>query len=225
VLWSLAKPLVLGLVLHFAMRVVIRLDIENYQLFLLAALFPWQWVSTSLGAASNAFTSNGRIIHKVPFPRHMLCAAIIAGDMAHFCVSLPVFAGFRWADGLPPADVSWLLGAPLLIGIQAAMLLGCSLIVATTNAFLRDIEQLVTLGLFLLLYVTPILYPLSMVPESLRPLILANPFAPLILAWRGLLVDGTISAHAALAGAHAAVLLALGAILYRRLGWRLAEVV
>jgi lipopolysaccharide transport system permease protein len=226
VLWSLAHPLALALVLHFAMKIVVRLDIENYALFLLSALFPWQWLANSLGAATITFTYNGGLIRKLAFARHMLCSAVVLGDLAHFAVTIPLFVAFRMVAGLPPMYGDWLLGLPTLLLIQAATVLGCVMVIATTNAFLRDIEQLVRLALLLLFYATPIFYPLSMVPESLTWVILSNPFAPMIICWRSLLLEGSLEPlYLGMALGYAIVLLAVGTAVYSRVSWRLAEVV
>jgi lipopolysaccharide transport system permease protein len=225
VLWSLANPVCFAVVLHFAMRVVMKLDIENYGLFLLSTLFAWQWASNSLNASSSAFTMNGRLIRKLAFPRYLLCAAVVAADLFHFLVTIPVYAGMRVFYGLPPGEFLWLWGVPLLIVIQGALVLGGVLLIATLNSIVRDVEQLVRVGLLLLFYVTPILFPLSMVPERLHWVVLVNPFAPLLISWRELLADGTMSSYVAWAAAHAAIALAAGFAVYRRFAWRLPEVV
>lgn len=225
VLWSLANPVCFAVVLHFAMRVVMKLDIENYGLFLLSTLFAWQWASNSLNASSSAFTMNGRLIRKLSFPRYLLCAAVVVADLFHFLVTIPVYAGMRLFYGLPPGELAWLWGVPVLIAIQAALVMGGVLLIATLNSIVRDVEQLVRVGLLLLFYVTPILFPLSMVPERLHWVMLVNPFAPLVLSWRDLLVDGTMSSYVAWAAGHAGLALAAGFAVYRRFAWRLPEVV
>jgi lipopolysaccharide transport system permease protein len=225
VLWSLANPIALAVVLHFAFKLVMRLAIENYALFILSALFAWQWISNSLSSSAFTFTNNTSLIRKLPFPRYMLCVAVVVGDMIHFAITIPVYALFRTASGLPPMSAEWIVGVPLLLTIQSLLILGGVMIVATMNAILRDIEQLVRVGLLLLFYLTPILYPMSMIPERLQWVVLANPLAPLILSWRALLLDGVLSPYCLLAAGYAGLSLTLGFAVYRRVSWRLAEIV
>lgn len=225
VLWSLANPLALAFVLHFAMKRVLQLDIDNYALFLVVALFPWQWMLNSLSAAATTFPNNSRLIRKLPFPKHVLCEAIVLGDLIHFTVTLAVVAMVRSFSGLSPVELSWIVGLPLLVVAQGLLILGGVLFIATLNAFLRDIEQLVRVGLLLLFYVTPILYPLTMVPDHLHWIVMANPIAPLIVCWRDLLLAGSFSAYLPLAVAYSLAIAGIGAFAYQRLRDRLAEVV
>jgi len=224
-LWSLANPIAFALVLHFAIKRVLRIDIDNYALFILAALFCWQSVSNSLSASASAFTANSRLIRKFYFPRYMLCVAIVSVDLIHFSITIPVYSAFRVLYGLAPVSATWIVGIPTLLVIQSLLVLSAVLVISTMNAILRDIGQLVQVGLLLLFYTTPILYPLSMVPERMHWVVMANPLAPLMVSWRALLLDGVLSPYCALAGAYAVISLLLSVALYRRFSWRLPELV
>lgn len=225
ILWSLANPIVFAAVLYIAFRKVFQVDIAHYPLFILAALFPWQWLSNSLNSASLLFISNGALIKKLPFPVYALCTAVVITDMIHFLVTIPVIVVVRAVTiGSWPAP-AWIVGVPLLLGLQAATMLGAVMLIATWNAMLRDLEQLVRVLLLLLFYVTPILFPLSMVPDSLQWLLVVNPVAPLMIAWRALLVDGAFSPYLAVAAAYAVASMLIAVPVYRRMHWKLAEVI
>src|ERR1043166_5473591 len=88
ILWSLANPLALTLVFYVAFRRVLRIDIENYPLFILAALFPWQWLSNSVTAATVLFSWNAPLIKKLPFPKVALCVSTVLIDMIHFSITI-----------------------------------------------------------------------------------------------------------------------------------------
>jgi lipopolysaccharide transport system permease protein len=224
VAWSIANPVALALVLYFAFKVVFVVPIDDYPLFLLAALFPWQWISNSVSTAPLVFISHASLIRKLPFPRAVLCVATVLGDMIHFLISLVLFVALLLlSKGSWPTAV-WLVGVPLIAGLQAIITIGIVLAIATANALLRDLEHLVRIGLLLLFYVTPILYPLSMVPDELQWLTLLNPLAPLVIAWRALLLDNTLSPYIVASAVHAAVLLCASLSVYRGLGWRVPEV-
>jgi lipopolysaccharide transport system permease protein len=225
ILWSLANPLAFTLVLYIAFKRVLHLDIQNYPLFILSALFPWQWLSNSLTGASSLFVSNAPLIKKLVFPRYALCLALVLGEMIHFIVTLPVLAlVYYFSTGAPPSAI-WVIGIPILLVTQTLLTLGGVIIFSTVNAFFRDIEQLIRVFLLFIFYLTPILYPASMVPDGLQWLMLMNPFAPLIIAWRALLADQSLSPYMVVAVGHAMLALICAFPIYRNMEWRLAEVV
>ena len=103
---------------------------------------------------------------------------------------------------------------------------GLALFFATCNLFLRDIERLVTLLFTLWFYVTPVLFPADMIPDKFRWVIYANPLAPLIIAWRQVLLEGTLPLDlAGIALIWGVAFLLLGYRVYRTLHWRFAELV
>src|SRR5262245_34686661 len=84
ILWSLANPLAFTAVLYLAFRRVLQVSIENYPLFILSALFPWQCLSNSIGTAPMLFISNSSLIKKLPFNKAALAVAVVLNDMIHF---------------------------------------------------------------------------------------------------------------------------------------------
>ena len=225
VLWSLANPLAFALVLYIAFRQVLRIDIENYPLFILSALFPWQWLSNSIGAGSMLFIANASLIKRLPFPKVALGIAIVLHDMLHFALTIPLFIAFSWISAGQAPAWNWLFGVPILLFIQASLLAAVVVIVGVANAFFRDLDQLVRVFLLLLFYVTPVLYPASMVPPHLEWLLLMNPFAPLMISWRALLIDNSLSLYIPAAVVHASLAVGLALWTYKKAEWRLAEVV
>lgn len=225
ILWSLANPIAFTLVLYIAFKRVLQVDIPNYPLFILSALFPWQWLSNSVNAASLLFISNAQLIKKLRFPRLALCLAVVLSEMIHFLITIPVFGTLLLFSDIKSPGLSWLLGIPVLLIVQASLTLAAVTIIATLNAFLRDLEQLVRVFLLLLFYVTPVLYPVSMVPENLKWLLLVNPFSSVIISWRALLMDSVLSPYIVVALGHAVISLMIAVPVYRKMGWKLAEVV
>ena len=224
-LWSLIKPLLLGAVLYLALRRVIRIDIEDYQLFLLSALFPWFWFQASILLATPAFANNGNLIKKVYFPRFVLPLSTVANNMVHFILSLPIVLIFVLIAGDRPG-AAWLLGIPVLAAVQLALVMGIVLIVASFDVFFRDLEHLVEVLLNLWFYLTPILYPMSMVPNGLKPFILINPMTPIIESWREMFMDNSLPGPELLfSAAFAAAALVVGGTVFRRLEGRFADAV
>ena len=190
-LWSLMKPLALGAVLFVAMRQFVRIDVDDYHLVLLAALFPWIWFQTSVLLATPAFVSNGALLKKVAFPRVVLPFATVLNAGFHFLLTIPVLIIMLVVSGRTPS-ATWLIGIPVLAIVQLGMTMGVLLVVASIDVFFRDLEHLVEVLLNLLFYVTPIFYPLDIVPDRWEPLVLINPLTSLIEAWRELFMNDAL---------------------------------
>src|SRR4030043_2235766 len=102
-LWSIAHPLAFALVFFIAFKIVMRIAMENYTLFLIAGLFPWQWFSNSVNASPMAFLLNASLIKKVSLPRNILPLATVLQDMIHFLLAIPVIVLFLFIYHKSPA--------------------------------------------------------------------------------------------------------------------------
>jgi len=225
ILWSLANPIAFALVLNIAFQHVLKMQIDHYALFILSGLFPWQWFTNSLGPGCAVFVNNASLIKKLPFPRFALCGAVVLGDFVHFLSCLPVLVGLVLWEGTPFDPIVWLIGVPLVLAIQTVLVMALVTTLACVNAYLRDLEQLVRVLLLLLFYITPVLYPYSMIPAHLTWIVYVNPLAPIIVSWRALALDGVLSPWIAVAALQTLVFSLLALVFYRRLAGRLAEVV
>lgn len=190
-LWSLLKPLALGAVLFVALRYFVRIQVDDYHLVLLTALFPWIWFQTAVLLSTPIFASNGPLLKKVAFPRYVLPFATIINNGIHFLLAVPILVILLIVSGEHP-NATWLIGIPLLASIQLALLMGVILLIASIDVFFRDLEHLVEVVLTMMFYSTPILYPLDQVPDNWRPVLLINPMTSLIEAWRDLLMNNTL---------------------------------
>ncbi len=222
--WSVAHPLAFAFVYFVAFKVVMRIQMADYSLFLIAGLFPWQWFSSSVSSAPMIFLSNASIIKKVNFPRNVIPLTTVLLDMIHFILSMPVIVVFLLIYHRSPS-LSWIYGIPLLLAIQLIMTYGVALFVSSINLFFRDFERLTTIFITLLFYCTPIIYPETMVPEKFRSLVYLNPLASLMVSWRNLFLNGTLDPSAlALSFAYSVALFVPGYLVYRKLSWKFAEV-
>ena len=223
--WSIAHPLAFALVFFMAFKVVMRIQMEGYAVFLIAGLFPWQWLSNSVNASPMVFSLNASLIKKVSLPRHILPLATVLQDMIHFLLSIPVIVLFLFIYHKSPS-FSWFYGIPLLLTIQLLMTYGLSLIISSINLFIRDLERLTSICMTLLFYVTPIIYPDTMIPERYKMLVLfVNPLSSLMVSWRNLFLNGTLEfSLVAVSFAYSLFVLMLGYKVYTRLSWKFAEV-
>jgi lipopolysaccharide transport system permease protein len=223
--WSVLHPLALAVIFLVLFRMIARVRVEAYALYLIAGLFPWQCIANSSVGANAYFLGNSSLIKKVRFQRAALVLAGVLNEMVHFVVSMPVIVAFMLYYGRTPGWY-WLWAVPVLLVVQGTLTFGVALAIATCNLFFRDLERLVALCLQMLFYLTPIIYPLEMVPVEYRWMAYANPFAALVMCWQGVFYAGHVPAEfLGVAMTWAFGLTALGVGLYRRTVWRFAEIV
>jgi lipopolysaccharide transport system permease protein len=192
-LWSIAHPLMLATVFYIGFKIVMKVPIPNYTLFLVVALFPWQWFVNSVGSGTWSFVANAALIKKTLFPKYLLPLSNVMVDMLHFLVSLPVIAIILYLYHQPLFYISWIWLLPLMLLLQVALSFFLSLLFGTLNLFYRDIDRLVSLLLTLLMYLSPVFYATEMIPEKFRPFFYLNPVFPLINMWRDLFMHGTVA--------------------------------
>lgn len=183
-LWSLIRPLLQGAVLFVVLRKFIRINVPDYDLVLLAALFPWTWFQTSLVIAVSSFAGNGPLIKKVYFPRFVLPLATVMNNGVQYALSIPVLVILLLSRGYVP-NWTWLIGIPYLLAVEMLLIMGVVLFIASLDVYFRDLEHLTDVFVGLIwFYLTPVIYPLSLVPQKYHNLVLLNPMASLIEGWR-----------------------------------------
>jgi len=232
-LWSLVNPLLLLVVYSFVFGYVFRRpvggDAEPYALFLIVGLFPWIWASGALLEGTMSLTTNAGLLRKAVFPVELLPAVPVLANLVHLLLALPIVAGALIVGRVLGHPVGgWgAVALPAVLALQLVMLGGLALGLAALNVHFKDVRDLLANLLTLLFFTAPILYPLNAVPESLRWLVLLNPFTPFTLAYQTTLFFGRLPGAAAWAqmGAVAVVSWAAGAWLFGRLRETLVEAV
>lgn len=224
-LWSVANPLAFATIYFLIFKLVMKVKVDDFPIFLISGLFPWQWIANSAGVAPMTFIGNGSLIKKVKFPRNTLSFVVVLQDMIHFLVAIPIVVVFLFIFNKTPSW-SWLLGVPLLSLIQLGFTYAINLFFATTNLFFRDMEKLVQIAITFLFYLTPIVYKAEMVPERFQIYLLLNPAAPLIISWRELFLNNHLSwLHIGVSFTWSMALVILAQYTYKKLSWRFAEII
>jgi len=224
-LWSIALPFTQAITFYFAFKFIMRIQIENYTLFLIIGLFPWQWFSNSILASTNALISNASLIKKTLFLRESLLYATVLNDMVHFILSIPIILVVLFIYG-KSISFNFLFFFPSYIIIQFLVTSGISLIVSSVNLFFRDLERIVLVSLNILFYLTPILYEEKMIPEEYYHYLLKlNPMFPLIVLYRDLILKNTVNEYYLITSIFQAIIIFLiGYIVFNKLKWKFAEV-
>jgi ABC-type polysaccharide/polyol phosphate export permease len=193
--WALLHPLLLLGVYHFVFTTVFRagaFDGRSFLLFVAVALWPWLAAQEGLQRATVALAEYAGLIRKVAFPHEIVIYASVAATLAlQFAGYLAVLV-VLFAFGEPVRFAGLLLAVPVWI-VLALVVTGLALAFAALQVFVRDVEQVLSPVLMILMYLTPILYPLALVPEGMRPWVAANPFGWLVDRLRDALLDGRIA--------------------------------
>jgi lipopolysaccharide transport system permease protein len=228
VLWAVVQPLSLMLVftLFFSLLAGLPTDGPPYPLFSYVALLPWTFFATALSFAVPSLIANSHIITRIYFPREIIPLASVLVALVDFAVASCVLFGLLAIYRVPP---SWsLLYLPVLLAVQLTFTVGLSLLLSAFTVLYRDVRFTLPLLLQLWMFLTPILYPVSIVPESLRTLyLICNPLAALVEGYRRALLHGqppdlvSIGCAALLS----LLLLWLGYRYFKRLERRFADIV
>ena len=225
--WSILQPLAFAAVYWVVFKHFIRIETEvDYTLFLVSGLFAWQWFGNAMTSSTMALVNNGPLITKVSFPRVYAVLSGFVNDTVHYLLALPVVLGFVLVHGYPPRW-GWLWWLPLLLAVQGALVLGLSLLLATGNLVLRDLERLVGIGVLMLFHLTPVVYPEGFIErEGFGWLLVCNPMASLVINWRDAWLHGAVDPTMLGASvATAAAALGVGWFVFRRKQGEFAELV
>lgn len=196
-LWFVIQPVLTALVFTLVFGNIAKIPTDGLPqlLFYLAGLTCWTYFADTLTKTSETFTTNAAVFGKVYFPRMIVPLSIVISNLLKLGVQLAIFiafaAWFKWA-GAPVHPNAGVLLLPLVILTMGVLGLGLGMIVSSLTTKYRDLRFLLTFGVQLMMYATPVIYPLSVIPESYRAIIVANPVTPLVECFRyGFLGAGT----------------------------------
>jgi lipopolysaccharide transport system permease protein len=188
--WAILQPLLATGVFTALFGRVAKMPSDGipYALFAFSAMLPWAFFSTSLNTASNSLVGNSQLIRKVYFPRMALPGAAVLACMVDFVTSSVVlFALMAYYH----VSVSWkFLFWPLLLVELIALTTGLSFILGALNVRYRDVKQALPFSIQILFFLTPVIYPISMIPKRYRILISLNPLSGIVETMRSTLFPG-----------------------------------
>lgn len=219
--WALIHPLALLGVYWFVFTSVFRagnFGAQSFLAFVAVALWPWLAAQEALSRATVSLAGYAGLIRKAAFPQEAIVYASVAAtftlNLAGYLLVLVVLKLF----GEPLRLEGLVLAVPLWLVLMLAIT-GLALALASLQVFVRDVEHVLMPILMVTMYLTPILYPLALVPERVRPWVAANPFGWLVTRMRDALLDGRLAFQPsdALAVGVAVALFAAGLWMFRRL--------
>jgi lipopolysaccharide transport system permease protein len=220
-LWFIIQPLLTTLTFTVIFGNLAQLSTDGLPkvLFYLSGVTAWSYFADCLTKTSETFNANSAIFGKVYFPRLAVPVSIVISNLIRFGIQLGLFLGFyvyflARGTAIHATQALWLL--PLLILLMAALGLGAGIIVSSMTTRYRDLRFLVQFGVQLLMYSTPVIYPLSKIPDHYRWIMLANPMTSIIETFRyAFLGTGIFSwLNLGYTAVAATILLAAGVLLF-----------
>ncbi len=187
--WTLLNPLLLLMVYALVFSVYMRIQVENYAVFMFTGLLPWLWFSSSIMEGVNSITASGNLITKSMFPAEILPMVKIVSNLFNYLFSLPLLLLFMlyYQVAYTPAML-WL---PLLMLAQLIFTIGLVYFFASINVRFRDVQHILANFIVLWFFICPILYPTTSVPEEFHFTFYINPMAIMTIGYQDIFIKGT----------------------------------
>lgn len=222
-LWTLLNPLMFMAIYTLVFTVYMRMDIVAYPVFLFAGLLPWIWFASAITSGASSIIDGSSLIKRVAFSPLILPTVTVTANLVNFLLALPLLLLFMFGFGVP---VTWaVLSLPVAVAIQYVFTLALAVILAMVTVRYRDLQHLLTNFVTLWLFLTPILYPLAMVPAAYQAPLLLNPMTPIIATYQDALFYGRFPPvlRLLLAAGMSLAMLALALWIYARRRWAVVE--
>ena len=209
--WTMLQPLATMIVLHVVFSSIFRFKVDNYPVYVLAGLLFWNFFSQSIVMSMNSLRTNAGLIQKLPVPKAVFPVAAIFSGLINLAFALAPLLVILVVTGHPLKPA--LLFLPVAVAIAALFTLGAGLLLAPLSVFFMDVVELVGLLLQLVMFLTPIMYPMAILPERWHWIVRFNPVRSILEVFRDPIYYGKIPpwSHLSVALALAVGLFALGA--------------
>ncbi len=222
--WMFLNPLLQLCVYTVVFSTIMRMGIDKFYLFLFVALVPWMFFSTCLSSGTTVVMGQQDMVKKIYFPREVLPLAFTISQFVNMLLSFVIIFVVVFVSGIKLDPLS-LLYLPLIMIIEFVLSLGIVLLASSLTVYFRDLEHILSIISMAWMYLTPIIYPVEMVPENLLKFFYLNPMTPITIAYRDILYYGKAPhvktlISAALLGI---LVLVVGEILFSRLQRKFAE--
>ncbi|MBD3360218.1 ABC transporter permease [Candidatus Peregrinibacteria bacterium] len=189
-LWSLLKPFLMFVVLYVVFSVFMRWEIAHYQLYLLLGIIIWNFFAEGTMAGLNTFLTKSEVMKKIYFPRILIVLASTISAFISLLLNVLVFLLIYLFSGM---DLhAWMLFFPVYLILIYLFVVGISLFLSVLQVKYRDVEQIWEVLLQAGFFITPIIYPLMMVPEKYWFYLFLNPVTGIIQYSRKLIIEQSL---------------------------------
>lgn len=186
--WALLQPLSLMVIFTLVFSKLARVPSGDipYPIFVYSALIFWAFFTTSLSQGTIAMVANASLVRKIYFPRETLLLAVLLAGGLDLAIAFVIFGAMLLYYQI---TLTWLaMWVVPLFAIQILFTLGLILVTSAVHVYFRDIGHAMPLVAQVWMFVTPVAYPLALVPAWLMPLYVANPMAPVIEGYRSVIL-------------------------------------
>ncbi len=215
-LWTMLQPLLTMLVLTAVFSKLFRFDTPNYPVYALAGIMFWNFFSQSITSSMNSLKGNAQLLTKLPVPKAVFpLATVIAGVINLLLAMVPLFAILLVTGHRIGPSVLFL---PVSILLAALFTLGAGLLLSPLAVFFHDTIEMIAVLLTLLMYLTPIFYPMKIVPAGYLWAVRFNPIRSILEVFRDPIYNSKIPpiTHLSVAMIITAVALLVGIVAFRR---------
>lgn len=223
-LWTFINPFLQLLVYTMVFSIIMRSNVEKYYLFLFVALIPWLFFSSSVAGGCNCILEQQSLVTKIYFPREVLPIAHVTSGFVNMLYCFVVVFIVVFLAGIP-LKLSAILCLPVIMLVEYLLSLGFALLLSAITVYCRDMSHIMGIIVMAWQFLTPVMYSVSDVPETLHSIFYANPMTSVIIAYRDILYWGRVPDLSALglAFGDAIVFLVLGFVVFGRLKRGFAE--
>jgi ABC-type polysaccharide/polyol phosphate export permease len=233
-LWSLLNPLMMMVIFTVVFTIMLPNNtIDRFPVFVLCALLPWNFFSSSVMTSMHSIVGNAHLIKKVYFPREVLPLSAVLANLVNFLLAMTVLFGMIFVFRTPLTV--WALLLPVVVIIQLIFTLGLAFFLSTLNVFYRDTAAIMDVAMLAWFFLTPVFYPITILPhyrtifgfalDIQRLAYILNPMASIIASYRVILYHGAPPAFDFLArtAVTSLALLSLGYLVFLRYSKIFAE--
>ena len=189
-LWSLIEPLLMLAVSYIVFSYFMKMNVEYYQLFLLAGIISWNMLARGTSMGLNCILGKSSLVSKIYFPREVLVVSSCITALLMTLLEFIVFGIFMIIFRVIPTMT--IIYFPIILFIQFILVLGVSFGLASLNVYYRDIQYIWAVVLQAGFFATPILYPISIIPEKYVWIIKLNPMTHVIDIMRGSVIYSVV---------------------------------
>ncbi len=184
--WALILPITQLFIYTFVFRRVLSIEIDKYPVYIFVGVLLFGWFQSTLSESGGLITGNKVLVTQPGFPLVVLPHIKAGVRFFHFLIALPVLLAMLLYFDLRPS-LCW-VALPVLMLIQYLLIVGISYPLASLNVRFRDTQHIVSIGLHLFMFLTPVFYSLDQVPKTFRGYFYLNPMVGILESWRQVLI-------------------------------------
>jgi lipopolysaccharide transport system permease protein len=226
ILWAFIQPFMKLVVFSVIFGRLAKIDSEGfpYPIFLYAGLLPWQFFSEALNRSSTSVLGSGGLLTKVYFPRLIIPIASVGGCLVDFVIEFAILFGLMIYYGVAPSlGLLWVMPLTVMTILAA---LGAGILFSSLTVRFRDFRYVLPFLVQIWMYVTPVIYPVTIIPQKWQWIILLNPMSGIVDAYRSAILGKAIAwGQLSLSLTIAAVVFLFGLYYFRKMESEFADIV